>query len=232
MFKNLFDKLRRVERVASVAPYKPVGSDKAKGGHVAAPQVSVVGHPLTAKPVVVNETPVRETQALPPITHPTPKAKPMPVTGNAKNIKRIAIHCTATREGQDISVATIRQWHLKQGWSDIGYHFVIGLDGKVERGRPEHTPGSHVRGFNTGSIGIVYVGGLDAQGKGKDTRTPPQKRAMADLVRDLLKAYPGADVLGHRDHSPDKDGDGVIERHEWLKECPCFDVRAWWASVK
>jgi N-acetylmuramoyl-L-alanine amidase len=189
--------------------------------------------PVPLPPTIKAANEAINAPASPPITHPVqPKDKPMPVTGNGKNIKRIAIHCTATREGQDISVATIRQWHLKQGWSDIGYHFVIGLDGKVERGRPEHTPGSHVRGFNAGSIGVVYVGGLDAQGKAKDTRTPAQKRAMADLVRSLLKAYPGADVLGHRDHSPDKDGDGVIERHEWLKECPCFDVRAWWSSVK
>lgn len=153
-------------------------------------------------------------------------------TGRSRNIRRIVIHCTATREGQDIDAATIRRWHLRQGWSDIGYHFVIGIDGEIERGRPEETPGSHVRGFNTGSIGVVYVGGLDAQGRGKDTRTEAQKTALAQLVRSLLRAYPGADVVGHRDLSPDKDGDGVVERHEWLKECPCFDVRAWWAAAK
>lgn len=154
------------------------------------------------------------------------------VSGAAKGIKRIAIHCTATREGQDIDTATIKRWHLGQGWNDIGYHFVIRLDGTIERGRPEHIPGSHVRGFNTGSIAIVYVGGLDAQGKGKDTRTPAQNDAMANLVRALLAKYPGAKVLGHRDHSPDKNGNGIIERHEWLKECPCFDVVSWWSSVK
>ncbi len=154
------------------------------------------------------------------------------VTGKANGIRRIVIHCTATREGQDIDAATIRRWHLRQGWKDIGYHFVIQLDGDIERGRPEEIPGSHVRGFNTGSIAIVYVGGLDAQGKAKDTRTPAQQAAMAQLVRDLLARYPGAQVLGHRDLSPDKDGDGVVERHEWLKDCPCFDVRAWWADAK
>lgn len=188
---------------------------------------------LAARPVAAQLPPtVKAANEVINTIPPEPKVKPMAVTGNAKNIKRIAIHCTATREGRDISVDTIRTWHKRQGWSDIGYHFVIGLDGQVERGRPEHVTGSHVRGFNTGSIGIVYVGGLDAQGKGKDTRTPAQKVAMADLVKALLKAYPGADVLGHRDHSPDKDGDGKIESHEWLKECPCFDVREWWASVK
>lgn len=154
------------------------------------------------------------------------------VRGNGKNIKRIFIHCTATREGQDVDAATIKRWHLNRGWKDIGYHFVIRLDGTIEKGRDEGVPGSHVAGFNTGSIGVVYVGGLDAQGKAKDTRTDAQERAMASLVRKLVEAYPGSDVLGHRDASPDLDGDGVIEKHEWLKECPCFDVRKWWKEVR
>ncbi len=160
-----------------------------------------------------------------------PAARSGLVKGTGKAIKRVFIHCTATREGQDIDAATIRKWHLGQGWTDIGYHFVIRLDGSVERGRAENIPGSHVAGFNTGSIGVVYVGGLDAQGKAKDTRSPAQLQAMARLVGDLVKAYPGADVLGHRDASPDKDGDGVVEKHEWLKECPCFEVKTWWKGL-
>lgn len=154
------------------------------------------------------------------------------VTGRGRNISRIFIHCTATREGQDIDAATIRRWHRDKGWSDIGYHFVIRLDGTIEKGRAEETPGSHVAGFNTGSIGVVYAGGLDAQGRPKDTRTPAQEQAMRDLVRALVAAYPGAQVLGHRDISPDRDGDGKVEPHEWLKACPCFDVRQWWNDRK
>lgn len=154
------------------------------------------------------------------------------VKGSGVAIKRVFLHCTATREGQDIDAATIKKWHLAQGWKDIGYHFVIRLDGTVEIGRAENIVGSHVAGFNTGSIGVVYVGGLDAQGKGKDTRTDAQKVAMAKLCKDLAKAYPGARFMGHRDASPDKDGDGIIEKHEWLKECPCFDVASWWASAQ
>lgn len=153
------------------------------------------------------------------------------VLGTGKAIRRVFIHCSATRAGQDIDAATIRSWHLRQGWSDIGYHFVIRLDGTVERGRPEHLPGSHAKGYNTGSIAMVYVGGLDAQGQPKDTRTPAQLTAMADLCQELLDAYPGATLLGHRDISPDKDRDGVVEPHEWLKVCPCFDVRLWWDGV-
>lgn len=166
-------------------------------------------------------------------TPPTEPGAPVQiVTGKGQNIRRIFIHCTATREGQDIDAATIRRWHLAQKWKDIGYHFVIRLDGQIERGRPEEIPGSHAAGFNTGSIALVYVGGLDAQGKAKDTRTPAQVDAMARLVTSLTKAYAGAEVLGHRDISPDKDGDGVVEKHEWLKECPCFSVRTWWAGAR
>jgi N-acetylmuramoyl-L-alanine amidase len=150
-------------------------------------------------------------------------------------IKRIVNHCTATREGQDISAATIRGWHTApkpkgRGWADIGYHYIIRLDGKIEKGRDDKTVGSGVAGFNTGSIHIVYSGGLDASGKAKDTRTPAQKAAMAGLIRTLKMAHPKAIVLGHRDLSPDKDGDGVVEKHEWLKECPCFDAPAWVAA--
>ncbi len=150
------------------------------------------------------------------------------VTGEAKSIKRIFVHCTATREGQDIDAATIRRWHKNQGWSDIGYHFVVRLDGEIEKGRAENRIGSHVRGFNRGSIGVVYVGGLDAQGKPKDTRTVEQTQSLHKLITALLEAYPGAEVLGHRDASPDTDGDGKVEPHEWLKACPSFDVKKWW----
>jgi N-acetylmuramoyl-L-alanine amidase len=150
------------------------------------------------------------------------------VKGNAKGITDIVLHCTATREGQDFDAAIIKKWHLKRGWSDIGYHFVIQLDGTTEIGRPEHIPGAHVAGFNTGSIGVVYVGGLDVQGRPKDTRTPAQLRAMTNLVTALTGAYPKAKVKGHRDFSPDLDGDGVIEQHEWIKQCPCFDAASWW----
>jgi len=145
-------------------------------------------------------------------------------------IKRIVVHCTATREGQDVTAATIRDWHLKQGWSDIGYHYVIRLDGRVEKGRADNLVGSHVKGWNAGSLAIVYVGGLDKGGKAKDTRTANQKKAMKDLIARLAAEHKVTRIVGHRDLSPDKDGDGVVEKHEWLKDCPCFDVKAWVAQ--
>ncbi len=149
----------------------------------------------------------------------------------ARAISSIAIHCTATIEGRDHRAAEIRKWHLAQGWRDIGYHFVIDIDGAIEVGRPLATVGSHVLGHNANSIGIVYVGGLDRNAKPKDTRTPAQKAALIDLLRVLKGRWPRAVVKGHRDYSPDRDGDGVIEPHEWLKACPCFDAKAEYAKL-
>jgi len=154
-----------------------------------------------------------------------PSSRPV---ANRKTTTALAIHCTATREGQDIDATTVDGWHRKQGWAGIGYHFLIHLDGSVEAGRPVDAIGSHIAGHNSNSVSIVYVGGLDAQGRPKDTRTPEQKDAMVQLVRHLKAKYRAITrVGGHRDFSPDKNGDGKITSNEWLKACPCFDVSTW-----
>ena len=138
----------------------------------------------------------------------------------------IAVHCTATPEGNEYTVDTIRGWHRQLGWSDIGYHYIVHLDGKIDAGRPLDEIGAHVAGHNTGSIGISYIGGCSTDGKtAKDTRTAAQKAALRKLIGDLVRQYPTIRaVKGHRDFSPDKDGDGKITRREWNKECPCFDA--------
>ena len=138
----------------------------------------------------------------------------------------IVIHCTATKEGQDFGVEDVRRWHLKRGFRDIGYHFLVRLDGTIERGRPIDQPGAHAYGYNTYSIGMVYVGGLDSKGDPADTRTVAQIHACKRLVDVLKIIYIKIDqVVGHRDLSVDLNGDGVISRNEWMKECPCFDVK-------
>lgn len=141
-----------------------------------------------------------------------------------RKINYIAVHCTATREGQYVSVSDIDRWHQARGWNGIGYHFVVYLDGSIHAGRPLEQAGAHVSGHNKDSIGVVYVGGLDSAGRSKDTRTPAQKAALKSLLETLHAMFPDASVLGHRDFSPDCNRNGVIERNEWLKECPCFDV--------
>ncbi|MEK1890802.1 MAG: N-acetylmuramoyl-L-alanine amidase [Phyllobacterium sp.] len=128
-------------------------------------------------------------------------------------INEIIVHCTATPEGRAVSVDTIRGWHKAQGWKDIGYHYVVLLDGTVQAGRPEAEIGSHVAGHNTGTLGVVYVGGVAADGKTpKDTRTPAQKAALLAIVNGLIAKYPAVKkVTGHNQYA--------------AKACPSFDVR-------
>jgi N-acetylmuramoyl-L-alanine amidase len=131
----------------------------------------------------------------------------------ARPITEIIIHCTATPESRDVSVETIRGWHLAKNWRDIGYHYVVALDGTIRAGRPEAQIGSHVQGHNTGTLGIVYVGGVAADGKtAKDTRTPAQRTALMELVKALIVKYPTVKkVTGHNQYA--------------AKACPSFDVR-------
>ena len=151
---------------------------------------------------------------------------------NPNNIDAIILHCSATREGQDVRASDIRKWHLERGFADIGYHYVIDLDGKVEVGRPLSMDGAHCntkglsgKPYNKHSVGICYVGGLDKNGNAKDTRTEAQKKAMRELIDSLMDKYPIIEVIGHRDASPDQNGDGQITKNEWIKLCPCFSVR-------
>lgn len=139
-------------------------------------------------------------------------------------IDKIIIHCSATKEGKDVTVEQIDKMHRKRGFACIGYHFVIYRDGSIHDGRDISKVGAHTTGYNTGSIGICYVGGLDKNGKIKDTRTYQQKDSLYKLVRELMKMYPIKEVKGHRDYSPDTNGDGVISKYEWIKGCPCFEV--------
>ena len=153
----------------------------------------------------------------------------------ASDVDAIMVHCSATRAGQDVRASDIDKWHKERGFKCIGYHFVIDLDGTIEEGRPLTMSGAHCntaglsgRPYNSHSIGICVVGGLDKDGKPADTRTLAQRESLDWLIyRKLLPMFPNVvDILGHRDASPDKNGDGKITKNEWIKSCPCFDVRA------
>lgn len=138
----------------------------------------------------------------------------------------IVVHCSATKLDQDIGAAEIRAWHTSppRNWNDIGYHAVIRLDGRIEFGRHFDTQGAQVHGYNDRSLGVCLVGGLDEHGQPACTFNKHQLVSLGFTLSMLRRAYPEATVLGHRDLSPDVDGDGVVERSEWLKECPCLDV--------
>ena len=117
-----------------------------------------------------------------------------------RKIDEIIIHCSATPEGRDHSVADVTAWHRARGFRTIGYHYLVHIDGRVERGRPESEIGAHCLGHNARSIGVCYVGGLATDCKTpKDTRTPEQRRMLRELVKGLQRKYRGAKVYGHRD---------------------------------
>ena len=130
-----------------------------------------------------------------------------------KSTTMIIIHCSARREGQDVKAADIKCSHKERGFDDIGYHYVIDLDGTIEKGRDEALVGAHCKCHNATSIGICYVGGCDKNMKPKDTRTQEQKRSMLSLVRKLVNKYkiPVTQIWAHHD----------FDKH---KACPSFDV--------
>lgn len=132
-----------------------------------------------------------------------------------KSTDFLVLHCSASPPNVDVGVDEIRQWHLKRGFSDIGYHYVIRRDGKVELGRPENLVGSHVQGHNSNSLGICLVGGTDARQKPQNNFTAEQWASLQTLLMRLTQKYPKARILGHRDFP------GVA------KACPCFDAIEW-----
>lgn len=148
------------------------------------------------------------------IVGPATLAKLIPsrLKRSKRTIKEIIVHCSATPEGKDYTVLDIRRWHKQQGWSDIGYHYVIYRNGHVEPGRNVDIAGAHCEGHNMHSIGVCYIGGMTRDGKKpKDTRTLSQKAALLSLLLDLKKLYPQAKIYGHCDFSN--------------KACPCFDAK-------
>tara|TARA_R110002020_G_scaffold125730_5_gene283097 strand:+ start:21 stop:458 length:438 start_codon:yes stop_codon:yes gene_type:complete len=137
-----------------------------------------------------------------------------------RKINKLIVHCTATPQFKDFTVDDVRGWHVKgNGWSDIGYHYLIRLDGSVELGRPVKKSGAHVAGHNKSSIGIAYVGGMDKQmDEWIDTRTNEQKDSLFNLLMDLKFEFPKAVVYGHNDFT-DK------------KVCPCFDAKKEYSEI-
>jgi len=136
-----------------------------------------------------------------------------------RKINKIILHCSATPEGREVSVSTIRKWHLQRRFSDIGYHYVIGLDGTIHKGRPIEKVGAHCSYENIGSIGICYVGGMSKDmKKAKDTRTQAQKDSLIKLMHELIYKYnKDMTIHGHNEFSN--------------KSCPSFIVKEEYANL-
>lgn len=128
-----------------------------------------------------------------------------------RKITEIIVHCSATAEGRDFTIADITRWHKQRGFSTIGYHYVVYRDGSVHNGRDIDVSGAHCTGHNANSIGVCYIGGCAADNlTPKDTRTSAQKESLLKLLKKLRTLYPKAKIHGHRDFAN--------------KACPSFDA--------
>lgn len=128
-------------------------------------------------------------------------------------VKEIILHCSATKEGADIKASSIDAWHKKQGWKKIGYHYVIDLDGTIEVGRELFEDGAHTIGHNDKAIGVCYIGGLDKDGKPKDTRTIEQKEVLYEIIFALMTVFPHLTLENIHCHNEFAN-----------KACPCFKI--------
>lgn len=146
-----------------------------------------------------------------------------------RQIKYIAVHCTAGSQKQ--SIDDLRAEFRRKGWKNPGYHFVVKPDGGIVQMLDEEKVSNGVKGYNSVSINVAYIGGIDAQGKATDNRTEAQKQSLENLLRILRGKYPKAVIQGHRDFSPDLNGNGKIEKCEWIKACPCFDAKEEYAHI-
>lgn len=128
-----------------------------------------------------------------------------------RDINKIIIHCSATKADSDIGAKEIDSWHKKQGFSSIGYHFVICRNGDIEAGRPVQEMGAHCKGQNANSIGICLIGGIDENGKSQNNFTDKQFQCLKLLVKKLQNEFPNSTIHGHYEFAN--------------KDCPCFNVK-------
>ena len=146
-----------------------------------------------------------------------------------RKIDYIAVHCTAGSQK-----ATVRDLELefkRKGWKNPGYHYVVMADGKINQLLDTEKVSNGVKGFNSVTVNVAYTGGIDAKGNPTDNRTDEQKKSLVTLLKLLRKRYPDAVIQGHRDFSPDLNGNGKIEKNEWIKMCPSFDAKTEYKGI-
>lgn len=147
-----------------------------------------------------------------------------------RNIKYIFVHCTASQ--QTATVQQILKEFTQRGWRIPGYHYIVDPKGMLTQLVAEDRISNGVKGYNAESINVAYIGGIDSKKKAIDNRTPEQKKTLLNILTRLKKKYPNAIIMGHRDISPDKNHNGIVDPWERIKECPCFDAKTEYANLK
>ena len=146
-----------------------------------------------------------------------------------RTIRYIAVHCTAGTQKQ--TIADLNAEFRRKGWKNPGYHYVVSPDGTITQLLDDDKVSNGVKGFNSITINVAYIGGINAAGKAIDNRTDEQKKVLRQLLANLKKKYPEACIQGHRDFSPDTNHNGKVDSYEWIKLCPCFDARTEYSDL-
>lgn len=140
-----------------------------------------------------------------------------------RKIERIFVHCTAGPQTQTIE--TIKNyWKVHNKWKNPGYHYIIKPDGEIVQLQDESKSSNGVAGYNSTSINVCYIGGVDKQGRPVDNRTDAQKASLIRILTQLKSRYPDAEILGHREiwgQNPAK----------WKKACPCFSAKEEYKNI-
>lgn len=134
-----------------------------------------------------------------------------------RDIKYIVVHCTATQPETE-KKAILDYWKNNLGWKNVGYHYLIDRFGVIHELARLDQITNGVKGFNSQSVHVSYIGGIDRQGKPKDTRTPNQKYALEVILSDLKNKFPNAIIQGHRDFGVNK-------------ACPSFDAKTEYKNI-
>lgn len=138
-----------------------------------------------------------------------------------RTIKRIFVHCTGG--SQKATAEDLRAEFRRKGWKNPGYHYVVLADGNIVQLLDESEVSNGVKGYNSTSINVAYTGGVN-KGGSVDNRTEAQRISLRKILQELRSRYPQAKIMGHRDISPDKNGNGIVDPWERIKDCPCFDA--------
>lgn len=147
-----------------------------------------------------------------------------------RKVNFIVLHCTGGPQNQ--TLASIQaHWRNVLRWRNPGYHRLVAANGTVHQLADYNTISNGVEGHNRDAIHLSYTGGVDDRGRIVDTRTTAQRKALEQLVYECHQMHPEAAIVGHRDFSPDKNRNGIIEPSEWTKACPSFSVQGWLKEI-
>lgn len=158
------------------------------------------------------------------------KASDITIPNGMRSVKYAVAHTTASPQNQTIQ-AILNHWEFNNKWKNVGYHFIIEHNGKITELANIGQVTNGVQGYNSNSIHFTYIGGIDSKGNPIDNRTEAQKQSQILIINRFKELFPNIIFLGHRDFSTDKNGNGIIDRWEWIKSCPSYDHREWLASV-